>query len=168
MKTVVSNRSLHRPMLVRYWQPFREIEMMRRQFDSLFNELTPATKGQLTLTPAIELKDAGDAVTLRAQLPGIDAKDLDIQVSKKAISISGEQRQESKTDENGMIHSEFRYGKFQRVIPLPVAVQNDQVQAEYKDGILSLTLPKVTEARNSVVKVNLTSDAPAIEEGQVA
>ncbi|MBD2461625.1 Hsp20/alpha crystallin family protein [Oscillatoria sp. FACHB-1407] len=155
-------------MLVRYWQPLREMEMMRRQFDSLFNELAPATQTQPTWAPAIELKDAGDNVTLRAQLPGIDAKDLDIQVSKKAVSISGEQRHESKTDENGVIRSEFRYGKFQRVIPLPVAVQNDQVQAEYKDGVLNLTLPKVAEARNSVVKISLTNDTPAIADGQAA
>lgn len=163
MKIQVLNRYPNRPMLVRYWQPFREVEAMRRQFDHLFNELNSSGEEQSTWTPAVELKDADEHLTLRVQLPGIDAKDLDIQVSKEGVSISGEQRQESKTEKNGVIRSEFRYGKFQRVIPLPVAVQNDQVQAEYKDGVLSLTLPKVAAARNQVVKINLAPDAPAIE-----
>ena len=150
-------------MLVRYWQPSREIEAMRRQLNHLFNELTVSGEQQATWTPAVELKDTGDDFTLRVQLPGIDAKDLDVQVSKEGVSISGEQRQESKTDKNGTLRSEFRYGKFQRIIGLPVAVQNDQVQAEYKDGILSLTLPKVAEVRSRVVKINLAPNAPAIE-----
>ncbi|MBD2019752.1 Hsp20/alpha crystallin family protein [Leptolyngbya sp. FACHB-36] len=152
-------------MLVRYWQPSREMATLRRQFDHLFNELTTYTgEKSSTWAPAIELKDAGNSFTLRAQLPGIDAKDLDIQVTREAVSISGEHRHEQKSDDNGVVRSEFRYGKFQRVIPLPAAVQNDQVHADYKDGILNLTLPKVAEARNEVVKINLGgTNAPEIE-----
>ncbi len=67
------------------------------------------------------------------------------------VSIVTNRRQKIKSSSE----SEFQYGKFQRVIPLPVAVINDQVQAEYKDGILTLSLPKVVEARNKVVKINL-------------
>ena len=64
-----------------------------------------------------------------------------------------------KTEENGVTKSEFHYGKFQRVIPLPARIQNTQVQAEYKDGILNLTLPKSEEEKNKVVKVNLEQAA---------
>lgn len=142
-------------MLVRYWQPFQEIETMRRQFDRLFGELATANSEPTTWTPAIELQDTGDAFTLRAQLPGLEAKDIDIHVGKEAIAISGESRQQSQQEDNGMVRSEFRYGKFHRVVRLPAAVQNDQVQAEYKDGILHLTLPKTVEVRNQVVKINL-------------
>jgi HSP20 family protein len=143
-------------MLVRYWQPWREIESIRRQMDSVFDELTQTTDNESSWTPAVELKDNGETLTLRAQLPGIDAKALDIQVTKEAVSLAGEHREEHKTEKDGFFRSEFRYGKFQRVIPLPVAVQNDKVEAAYKDGILSLTLPKVEEARNKAVKINLT------------
>ncbi|MBD2090108.1 Hsp20/alpha crystallin family protein [Microcoleus sp. FACHB-1515] len=140
-------------MLVRYWQPLREMETLRRQFDRVFDELSFATN-ESAWSPAIELRDMGDAIELRAQLPGLDAKDIDIQVSREAVAIVGEYRQASQS-ENNLLNSEFRYGKFQRVITLPVAVINDQVKADYKDGILTLTLPKVTEARNTVVKLNL-------------
>lgn len=142
-------------MLVRYWQPWREIESIRRQMDSVFDELTQNTTSDASWTPAVELKDNGDVLVLRAQLPGMDAKDLDIQVTKEAVSLAGEHRHEEKTEKDGFFRSEFRYGKFQRVIPLPIAVQNDRVEAEYKDGVLSLTLPKVEEVRNKAVKVNL-------------
>jgi HSP20 family protein len=147
-------------MLVRYWQPWREIESIRRQMDSVFDELTQTTDSESSWTPAVELKDNGETLTLRAQLPGIDAKDLDVQVTKEAVSLAGEHREEHKTEKDGFFRSEFRYGKFQRVIPLPVAVQNDKVEAAYKDGILSLTLPKVEEVRNKAVKINLTGAEP--------
>jgi HSP20 family protein len=102
---------------------------------------------------------------LRAELPGIDAKDLDIQVSKESIAITGEHRQETKTEEKGVFKSEFRYGTFHRVISLPVAVQNTEVKADYKDGILNLTLPKAQEALNKVVKVNLSgTTTPTLEQ----
>lgn len=149
------NRYPNRSMLVRYWQPLQEIEAIRRQFDQIFGEQTPANAEPASWTPAIELQDTGNAFTLRAQLPGLEAKDIDIQVSKGAIAISGEYRQQSKQEDPGMVRSEFRYGKFHRVVRLPAAVQNDQVQAEYKDGILHLTLPKTPEIRNQVVKINL-------------
>jgi len=84
-------------------------------------------------------------------------------VTKDAISLAGEHRQEDRTEENGFFRTEFRYGKFQRVIPLPVEVQNDQVKAEFKEGVLSLTLPKVEQAK--VVKLNLSDSAGSLEAG---
>ena len=85
----------------------------------------------------------------------MEAKDLDIEVTVDRVSISGERKSETKSEENGRTRSEFRYGKFSRVIPLPKAIQNTNVTAEYKDGILNLTLPKAEEEKTKVVKVNL-------------
>jgi len=72
-----------------------------------------------------------------------------------AVAISGERKSEKKTEDNGRTVTEFHYGKFQRVIPLSARVENTNVTAEYKDGILNLTLPKTTQEKNKVVKVNL-------------
>jgi HSP20 family protein len=138
------------------------METLSRQIDQVFDELTPSRHKSDFWTPTVELKDAGDNLVLRAQLPGMDAKDLDIQVTQEAVAIAGEHRQEEKSDRNGYFRSEFRYGKFRRVVPLPVAIQNNKVQAEYKDGLLTLTLPKVETVRNQVVKLNLVqTDDPA-------
>jgi HSP20 family protein len=147
------------------WQPWQEMEAVRRQFDRMFEDMVPIRESLLkqeqTWAPAIELTSTDAGFTLRAQLPGVDAKDLDVQVGRNAVSISGEHKFENKTEENGYFRSEFRYGKFQRVIPLPAAVQNDQVSAEFKDGVLTLTLPRMQAIKPSVVKVNLMgTEAP--------
>ncbi|MEG4518580.1 MULTISPECIES: Hsp20/alpha crystallin family protein [unclassified Microcoleus] len=147
-------------MLMRYWQPFTEIETLRQQLDKVFDQrATTRDNSEAAWMPAVEFADAGDNFVLKAQLPGINPKDIDVQVTREAISISGERRYENTNEKSGYIRSEFRYGKFHRVLPLPAHIQNDSVQAEYKDGILTLTLPKVTEARNKVVKINLAEIA---------
>lgn len=140
------------------WQPFQEMETLRRQMDQVFDELaglTSESRLSTTWAPAIELQDQNDRLIVRAEIPGVEGKDLDIQVAREAISIAGEHRYERKTEEKGFYRSEFRYGKFQRTIPLPVPVENDKVQAEFKNGILTLTLPKAEEVRRRVFKVNL-------------
>ena len=146
------------------WQPFQEMETLRRQMDQMFDDISGLNRAhQVTWQPAIELQDTNENVVLRAEIPGIEGKDLDVRVTREAVAISGEHRYEKKNDEKGFFRSEFRYGKFQRVIPLPVAVQNDQVKADFTNGILTLTLPKVDVAKNRVVKLNLTEPAAAIE-----
>jgi len=157
-------------MLMRPKQPFTEIETIRQQLDKAFDGLAAARdNSEATWMPAVELADAGDNFVLKAQLPGIDPKDIDVQVTPEAISISGERRYENTEEKSRCVRSEFRYGKFHRVLSLPAHIQNDSVQAKYKDGILMLTLPKVTEARNKVVKINLaeiagTPATPALEQ----
>jgi HSP20 family protein len=139
------------------WQPFSEMESLRNQMDRMFDELAGLNNRQSSTdwTPAIEIQDREDSLILRAEIPGVEAKDLDIQVAREAVAISGEHRYENKAQEQGFFRTELRYGSFQRTIPLPVAVDNNQVQAEFKDGILKLTLPKAQEARHKVVKVSL-------------
>lgn len=106
-------------------------------------------------TPAAELHETDEAVYLKLELPGVEAKDVDIEVTENAVKIVAERKTETKTDDNGKTRSEFYYGKFQRVIPLRARIQNTAVTAEYKDGILNLTLPKSEAEKNKVVKVNL-------------
>jgi HSP20 family protein len=145
------------------WQPWQEVETLSRQLDQLFADFTPVSRAaspvanpvSKTWTPAIELQATDAEFVLRAELPGIDAKDLDIQVTREGVSISGEYRSETKNEDGKFFRSEFRYGSFRRVVPLPVAIQNDQVKADFTDGILTLTLPKVVNDRPQVVKVNL-------------
>ena len=148
--------------LVRY-NPWSEMNSLQRQLNRLFDDaLTPANWdnfGNLSKVPAAELTEKDDALHLKLEVPGMEAKDLDIQVMADRVAISGERKSETKSEENGRTRSEFRYGKFQRVIPLPARIQNTNVTADYKDGILNLTLPKSEEEKNKVVKVNLLQDA---------
>jgi len=141
------------------WQPFGEIETLQNEMNRLFNSVVPTGKFNYEMgssfAPAAELEETQDAVLLKLEVPGLEAKDLDVEVTAEAVSIKGERREETKTEEKGVTRSEFRYGSFQRVIPLPTRVQNDKVEAEYKNGILHLNLPKAEEEKNKVVKLNL-------------
>ncbi|WP_416666629.1 Hsp20/alpha crystallin family protein [Egbenema bharatensis] len=142
------------------WEPFTEMDSLRREFNRLFDDvLSPNVRktNGLTFVPAAEMEETGDAVHLKLEIPGMEAKDLDVQVTSESVSISGERRSETRTDEQGVTRSEFRYGRFQRIIPLPSRIDNQNVQAEYKDGILRLTLPKMEEEKHKVVKLNLGS-----------
>ena len=148
--------------LVRY-NPWQEMSSLQRQLNHLFDDaLTPINWddfGNFSKVPAAELSETDEALHLKLEVPGMEAKDLDIQVMADRVAIAGERKSEIKSEENGSTRSEFRYGKFQRVIPLPVKIQNTNVSADYKDGILNLTLPKSEEEKNKVVKVNLLGEA---------
>ena len=148
------------------WQPFQEMETLRHQMDKMFDEIAGLNREMTTKTwsPAVELEDTNDNLILRAEVPGLEGKDLDIQVAREAVSIAGETRYENKSEERGYLRSEFRYGKFQRTIPLPTAIKNDQVKAEFKNGILILTMPKAEEAKNKVVKINFADDKTALSD----
>jgi HSP20 family protein len=140
-------------------EPFREIDTLQRQMNRLFDRLAPTTNGGEAMgfgfVPAAEMEETDEAIQLRLEVPGLEPKDIDVEVTADAVSISGERRSETKTEEKGIARSEFRYGRFQRVIPLPSEVENDKVEAEYKDGILRLTLPKAVSERRKSVKVNI-------------
>lgn len=170
------------------WQPWQEMETVRRQLDQLFEEMVPLTRDSLSTTvnravrvPAIELLATENTLVLRAELPGLEAQDLDIQVTREAVSIKGikqspfasvsdaaptvtsDAKPAATVAENletpvaapHLYRSEFRYGAFHRLIELPVEVDPDQVVADFKQGILTLTLPKLHHDRHRAVKVAL-------------
>jgi HSP20 family protein len=139
--------------------PFSAIEGLHQEMNRVFDALTPSAQRGfegLAFVPAAELREQPDSIELKLDLPGLEAKDLDIQVTAKSVSISGERRAQTETQENGVTRSEFRYGRFRRVVPLPARVINDQTKAEYKDGVLTLTLPKADGDKQATFKVELS------------
>lgn len=141
------------------WEPFREFEGLQRDMNRLFDSLArtgdSGLGSDIAFMPAAEIQETPEAIQLKLEVPGMEAKDLDVQVTAEAVAIKGDRKSETKTEEKGVTRSEFRYGSFRRVIPLPARIKNDQVQAEYKNGVLNLTLPKAEAEKNKVVKVNL-------------
>ena len=133
--------------IVRYY-PWTEINAVQRQLDRIFDDFqAPKFK-----TPAAELTETEDELHLRLELPGMSAKDVEIEVTASAVKVIAERKTEHKEN----TRSEFYYGKYQRLIPLKARIENTKVTAEYKDGILNLTLPKSEAEKNKVVKVNLS------------
>jgi HSP20 family protein len=144
-------------MAIVRWNLYKEINSLHREMNQLLDTLAPTRLGWNVepIVPAAQIQETPEDIRLKLELPGIDAKDLEVQVSAEAVSISGERKEETKTEDKGVTCSEFRYGQFRRTIPLPTRVENTEVQAEYKDGILSLVLPKAASEKNKVVKVNV-------------
>ena len=138
------------------WQPFDRMESLRRQLDQIFDEFTgTSTDREATWYPAIELMDTFDNLVLRVQLPGVDRNHINIQATRDAVLIEGEYPYPQQSEDSQWLRSEFAYGKFRRLIALPVAIEPNHVHAEYQDGILTLNLLKTEQERRRVVKVNL-------------
>jgi HSP20 family protein len=145
-------------MAMTLWEPFREIQSLRQEMDRLFDRMIPSgngERGMLTFAPSVEIEETDEAIKLRLEVPGMESKDLNVQVSDESVSVSGERKSESKTEEKGMVRSEFHYGKFQRMIPLPAHIQTSKVAAECKNGVLHLMLPKAEGEKRKVVKVKI-------------
>jgi HSP20 family protein len=143
-----------------HWEPFRGIESLQREMNRLFDRLMPAGNGEirsLTFIPSAEMTETDDAIHLKLEVPGMEAKDLNVEVTEGSVAVKGERKAESKTEEKGIVRSEFHYGRFERQIPLPAHIQTDKVQAECKNGMLSLTLPKVESEQRKAVKVNINA-----------
>ena len=156
--------------LIRFQPIFPEMESLRRQMDQIFDELvvnSPVSNSREYANlwkPAIELQDHTEYFLLRVALPGIDAKDVDVQVTKDAVAISGETKAQHQEQQNNYTRSEFHYGKFQRIVSLPTNILNEQVEAKFDQGVLTLTLPKQEAQRRTVVKINLGEANPVLEQ----
>ncbi len=149
--------------IVRF-NPLYEINSLHRQMNRLLDEITTWDDvPNSPLKPAVELSDKNDSLILKVLVPGIDKKDLDISVTRDSVKVSGEYHSHEENKDGSYYISEFNYGKFERVINLPLPVKNDQVTADYNDGILTLTLPKLEDDKNKVFKVSLgAEEKPAL------
>ena len=152
-------------MTLSRWQPFRELSTMRKQMDRLFEDmLSVGNDDWMGLhsiggmwTPAVEIEEKEEELLLKAEIPGLNAEDLEVEVSEDRVIISGEHKEEKKTEdkEKNYFHSEFHYGRFERVIPLPLAIKTDEIKSDFQKGVLTLTLPKLKDAPKKSVKVKL-------------
>ncbi len=141
------------------WDSFaNDIGHLRQEMDRLFSHLMvpgyDVEPGE-SIFPSAELQDQGDHLALRLEVPGMKPEEVDIQVSEDTVSIKGERKSEETTEEDGMTRSEFHYGKFSRTIALPKMIKPNEVVADYKDGILSLTMPKEDKDTPKSVKVEV-------------
>jgi HSP20 family protein len=147
-------------MTLSRWNPYLEMENFRRSMNRMFDEAIGHRDFSIAnWKPMIELHDGDEEFKIKAQLPGLSPDNLEITATSDAITIAGEYEDKNEGD----YKSEFYYGKFSRTIRLPDPIQNENVEADYTDGILTLTLPKVKEAAHKTVKVQLGGqEKPAI------
>ena len=141
------------------WPSFGRLSDLRSEIDRLFeaplSELTHASRLWSPWTPAIDVFEDKDAVTVKAELPGMKKEDIEISLHDGCLSISGERKSESKHESAELYRAERFFGRFQRTVTLPTAVATDKVKATYKDGILTVALPKTEEAKPKHIDVTV-------------
>jgi len=140
------------------WSPFGRLSNLRDQIDRLFDlsfpPLTPETFGGWS--PALDVYQDKDNVTVKVELPGLKKEDIDISLHDGVLSISGERKFEQDDQSGQTFRSERFFGRFQRSVSLPTSVAGDKVSAAYKDGILTVTLPKAEEAKPKQIEVSVS------------
>ncbi|MFB0527680.1 MAG: Hsp20/alpha crystallin family protein [bacterium] len=142
------------------WEPFRELVDIGNIFDRFFGRMArrrPALGlfGEGFWAPAIDVYDKEDRIVVKAELPGIDKKDVKVSVDGDILSIRGETKKAQEVKEKDYYYSERAYGSFYRTLPLPVIVEKEKVKASYKDGILTIELPKTKEATSKETDVQI-------------
>lgn len=103
--------------------------------------------------PKVDVIDREDEVVVKAELPGVDKKDLEVSMTDNAVTVRGSTSREEKEEKGDYFRSEIARGSFSRTIPLPAEVNGDKARAQFKDGILELTLPKLEKSKRRSIKV---------------
>jgi HSP20 family protein len=150
-------------MAIVRWEPFRDLMATQREFDRLFREaFTPSgAEGEVstrTWAPPVDIYENGDSLVLKAELPGINPDDVEIRVEDNTLYLKGERKFEKEVKEQNYHRVERTYGTFTRTFTLPNSVDADKVAANYKDGVLTLTMPKKEEAKPKTIKINVSNN----------
>jgi HSP20 family protein len=146
------------------WEPFGGATTLQDQVNRLFHDVFERQGGESSLTawaPAVDIYETEHEMVVKADLPDIDPKDLDIRVENNILTIRGERKFEKKVNEDNYLRVERAYGSFARSFTLANTVNSDAIKAEYQNGVLTLTIPKKEEAKPKQIKVNVATPAMA-------
>lgn len=140
------------------WRPFREVSRLRREMDRLWEDffgpgrraLQPMTE---TWMPAIDVSESGDKITVKAEVPGMEAKDIEISMVGDTLTVKGEKKSEKEEKAENYHMMERSYGSFVRSFRLPAPVNADKIEANYKNGVLTITCPKKEEVKPKAIEI---------------
>ena len=148
--------------IVRY-EPFRGLSTLHDQVNRLFNDTLFRGQGEdsaiTTWAPAVDIYETPNELVVKADLPDVDEKDIDIRIENNLLTIHGERKFEKNVSEDNYLRVERTYGSFNRSFSLPNTVNADGIKAEYKNGVLTVNLPKREESKPRQVKVAVNSSS---------
>lgn len=142
------------------WEPFRDLVSLREAMDRLFEEsfvrpwgrrLAPTVRATL----AVDMYETDEDVVVKAALPGVDPEDVDVSVTGNTLTIEGQTEAEEEVEEENYVCRERTSGAYARSLSLPVTVKADEAEAEYKNGVLTLRLPKVEEVKPKAIEIKV-------------
>ncbi|HUJ80754.1 MAG TPA: Hsp20/alpha crystallin family protein [Candidatus Acidoferrales bacterium] len=140
------------------WEPFRNVNSLQEQFSRLFDTSFPGRSSESDLTtwaPAVDIQETENELVLKADLPGIEEKDIDVRIENNTLTIRGERKFEKQVNEDNYLRVERSYGSFSRSFSLPNTINTEAIHAEYKNGVLTVQMPKRAESKPKQVKVNV-------------
>ena len=147
-------------MAVVKWDPFRDLVSIQDRMNRLFEQTLSRSRGEegvtaTTWTPAVDIYETADTILMKAELPGVAREDIQIQIDGNTLTLKGERRFARDVQEESYLRIERAYGSFHRSFALPATVQQENVRAVLKDGVLELTLPKAEDSKPKRISVDV-------------
>ncbi len=145
------------------WEPLRDLLTTQDRFNRLlndtFSEFLADDGGSARIwAPAVDIYETDDNLVVKADIPGVDPKDVELRVEDSTLYLKGQRKFEREVKEENYHRVERSYGSFARTFALPSSIDADRVKAEYKDGLLTLTLPKREEAKPKTIKIDVSKN----------
>ena len=141
------------------WTPFGDLPAFRREVERLFDrflgELPRVDLSGAGWAPHLDMTETKECLIVKAELPGLEVKDLDITISGNTLALKGEKRQVREDQDEHHHLLERSYGAFARTVELPTTVAADKVKAAFKNGVLTITLPKTEEAKRKPISIEI-------------
>lgn len=134
------------------WEPFDEFDRVFRDFGALAH---PRSTEPMGFDMAVDVYEDGKDLVAEMNLPGLKGEDIDVQVERNHLRISGKREEVQEKKEKNHYAKEIRRGSFERVVTLPDEVAADEVEAEYKDGVLKITMPVLQDKNENKIKVKV-------------
>ena len=150
-------------MAIIRWNPLDDIVSFQRRMNKLFEDTFLAKKhqdeefGTAIWSPPVDIYETESEVVLKAELPEVDQKDIEIKIDENVLILKGERKFEKETKEENYHRMERFYGNFSRSFTLPSAIDQEKIKAQYKDGLLKITMPKKAETKQKKITVEINS-----------
>jgi HSP20 family protein len=150
-------------MAIVRWEPFRDLMGLQERMNRLFDESYRANRGADadewalggSWAPAVDIYEQEGNIVMKAELPGVDPKDVDVRLENNTLTLRGERKLDKEVKQDDYHRVERSYGSFSRAFTLPTVVDQGNIKAEYRDGVLKLTLPKREEAKPRQIQINV-------------
>ncbi|MFH1943643.1 MAG: Hsp20/alpha crystallin family protein [bacterium] len=140
--------------------PFRDLVNIQDEMNRIFNAFftrspEKAEEGSLLWTPLVDIVETDEEITVMAEIPGMRKEDVKISIQDNILTLKGEKKQEKESNKKNSHRMERSYGVFEKSFSLPSSIQTDKVKASYKDGILTIHLPKAQEAKPKEIDISV-------------
>jgi HSP20 family protein len=154
-------------MAIVRWDPFRELTALQSEVNRLFSRVGSGDVAERqSWTPSIDVIETDDSIKLKAELAGMDPKDISIEVQDNVLTVSGERRFQEEVKEDKYYRIERRYGSFSRSLALPQTVNENGIEAKYENGLLEVVVPKAEVAKPKKIAVAIGEHKPETVEAQ--